>query len=381
MSLVNTKGVDISSSNGDINLAKVKNAGFKWVMIRCGFGDDIKSQDDKQFAANVKKAEKLGMPWGVYIYSYATSVKQAKSEVAHVKRLLKGKKPTLPVAFDMEDADGYKAKRGALKKPLITEICKTFLSGIKKAGYYPILYASKSWFGTYIDESVYKKYDVWVAQWNTSCTYKGKNLGMWQYGGEKNPVDGNSIPGVGVIDKDKMFKDYPTIIKSGGYNNWKKSSTNASTKPSTSKPATTPEIVYRVKSNGKWSKELKGPTKFKGSTITDIAMKVSRGSIWYQVHVKGGSWLSKVTGYNVRDKKFGYAGNGKEIDAIRGCYAVSDSDKKAKRAYSFKYRVKAKGNKEFFSPQYDNQTTKGQDGYAGVFGKAINGFCGEIIKK
>jgi hypothetical protein len=204
---------------------------------------------------------------------------------------------------------------------------------------------------------------------------------MWQYGGEKNPVDGNSIPGVGMIDKDKMFKDYPTIIKSGGYNNWKKSTTNASTKPSTSKPVAVPEIVYRVKSNGKWGKELKGPAKFKGSTITDIAMKVSRGSIWYQVHVKGGSWLPKVTGYNVRDKKSGYAGNGKEIDAVRGCYNVSDSDKKAKRAYSFKYKVKAKGNKEFFSPQYDNQTTKGQDGYAGVIGKVINGFCGEIIKK
>ena len=43
---------------------------------------------------------------------------------------------------------------------------------------------------------------------------------MWQYGGEQNFIDGNSIPGVGVIDKDRCYKDYPTIIKNGGYNNW-----------------------------------------------------------------------------------------------------------------------------------------------------------------
>lgn len=222
MSIVRTKGVDISYANGNIDLSKVKQAGYSWVMIKCGSGDNIASQDDSQFAANVKKAEKLGMPWGVYIYSYATSVQQAKSEVEHVKRLLKGKKPTLPVAFDMEDADGYKSRRGALKKSLITDICKTFLSGIKKAGYYPILYSSLSWFDTYIDKSVYSKYDLWVAQWNNSCSYKGGNLGMWQYGGEVNYRESNSIPGVGVIDKDLVFKDYPTIIKNGGYNNWTK---------------------------------------------------------------------------------------------------------------------------------------------------------------
>ena len=74
MGFVNSKGVDISYANGNIDLAKVKNAGYQWVMIRCGYGSDIPSQDDTQFAANVAKAEKLGMPWGVYLFSYACSV-------------------------------------------------------------------------------------------------------------------------------------------------------------------------------------------------------------------------------------------------------------------------------------------------------------------
>ena len=49
------KGVDISYANGNIDLAKVKNAGYEFVMIRCGYGSDIASQDDSQFAANVAK--------------------------------------------------------------------------------------------------------------------------------------------------------------------------------------------------------------------------------------------------------------------------------------------------------------------------------------
>lgn len=220
MNLINKKGVDTSEHNGNIDLAKVKKAGYKFVMIKLGNGDNIPEQDDPQFENTVKKAEKLKMPWGVYIYSYATSIEQAKSEAEHVKRLLKGKRPTLPIAFDMEDADGYKTNRGALNKGLITSICKTFLSEIEKAGYYPMLYCSRSWLDNYIDKCVYSKYDLWIAQWATYCSYSGGNLGMWQYGGEVNYLESNNIQGVGLIDKNKCFKNYPSIIKKGGYNGW-----------------------------------------------------------------------------------------------------------------------------------------------------------------
>ena len=117
MSLVNKKGVDISTWNGNINLQKVKDAGYKWVMIRCGYGSDIKSQDDNQFANNVEKAEKLGMPWGVYLFSYACSTSEAKSELAHIDRLLKEQKekgylPTLPIAIDIEPTNSVKNRGG-----------------------------------------------------------------------------------------------------------------------------------------------------------------------------------------------------------------------------------------------------------------------------
>ena len=222
-SLVNAKGVDISSLNGNIDINKVKSAGYTFAMIRCGYGDDLTSQDDSQFEANVKKCEAAGIPWGVYLYSYALNIEDAVSEARHVLRLLKGKKPTMPIAFDMEDADGYKRNHGMPSNKMLVDICKRFLAEMKRAGYYPMLYASLSWLNNQLNDStLLNTYDVWVAQWNSKCTYN-KPYGMWQYGGETNYIESNSIPGIGVIDKNKCYKDYPTIIKNGGYNGWKKS--------------------------------------------------------------------------------------------------------------------------------------------------------------
>ena len=219
----NAKGVDVSYANGNIDLGKVKAAGYGYIMIRCGYGSDLLTQDDAQFEANVRKAESLGLPWGVYLYSYATCKAEALSEVQHVKRLLKGKKPTMPIALDVEDS-AYYTRHGCFNKATITEVVRTFIEGIRKAGYYPMIYTGIYWLGEYIDKSVYMSCDLWIAQWNHTCQYTGDNLGMWQYGGEVNYLESNSISGVGVIDKDICYRDYPTIIKNGGYNGWAKGS-------------------------------------------------------------------------------------------------------------------------------------------------------------
>ena len=230
----NAKGVDVSYANGNIDLGKVKAAGYGYIMIRCGYGSDLLTQDDAQFEANVRKAESLGLPWGVYLYSYATCKSEALSEVQHVKRLLKGKKPTMPIALDVEDS-AYYTRRDCFNKATITEVVGTFIEGIRKAGYYPMIYTGIYWLGEYIDKSVYMSCDLWIAQWNSTCQYTGDNLGMWQYGGEVNYLESNSISGVGVIDKDICYRDYPTIIKQGGYNGW--------TKGSGGESASKPELI------------------------------------------------------------------------------------------------------------------------------------------
>ena len=110
-----------------------------------------------------------------------------------------------------------------------------------------------------------------------------------------------------------------------------------------------------------------------GHAITDIAIGVDRGTLWYQVHVKGGVWLPTVSGYNINDYNNGYAGNGQVIDAVR-VYYNTPADYAAQYGYQkAQYRVSPL-NGNYWPWQYDNETGAGQDGYAGAFGQAIDRF-------
>lgn len=126
-----------------------------------------------------------------------------------------------------------------------------------------------------------------------------------------------------------------------------------------------PDVFYCVRTGGRWLPTVKNLEDFagiKGKAITDIAIKVTSGSIKYRVHICGGGWLPYVTGFDIYNGKNGYAGNGKPIDAIEVIY---EGDK---TAY---YRVSPVG-KNYFDWQKDNQSVNGQDGYAGLFGKKID---------
>lgn len=214
-----TKGVDISEFNGNVDFSKLKAAGYTFVMIRLGFGSNLYSQDDSMFETNVKKAEAAGMPWGAYIYSYALNTTSAQSEVKHTLRLLKGKKPTLPIAFDLEE-DEYKDSHGMTNKAL-HDVTVTYMKGIAAAGYYPILYTGYDWLkGPLNTNDVVGTYDIWYAQWYTVMQYNTPRVGMWQYGGEVNYLESPYIKGLsGAFDKDFCFKNYPVLITAYGYNN------------------------------------------------------------------------------------------------------------------------------------------------------------------
>gem|GEM_PF-2126578 len=214
------KGVDISEFNGNVDFNKLKAAGYTFVMIRMGWGSNQYSQDDSMFEENVRKAEAAGMPWGAYLYSYALNTTAVQSEVKHTLRLLKGKKPTMPIAFDIED-DDYKYSMGMPSDKTLHDICLTYLRGIEAAGYYPILYTGYSWLtGALNKPDLTGTYDIWYAQWYTKMEYNTPRVGMWQYGGEVNYLESPYISGLsGPYDKDFCFKNYPVIITSYGYNN------------------------------------------------------------------------------------------------------------------------------------------------------------------
>lgn len=148
-------------------------------------------------------------------------------------------------------------------------------------------------------------------------------------------------------------------------------------------PKVIPSVWYRVRSGNRWSNEVKNILKeagTKGKPITDIAIKVEYGSCKYRVHIKNGNWLPWVTGYDINDSKNGYAGNGKEIDAIQiYYYTPKEWVNKHKYYLKIRYRVAPIG-KNFYDYQFDTETTKGQDGYAGSFGKKIDRFQAELVR-
>lgn len=139
-------------------------------------------------------------------------------------------------------------------------------------------------------------------------------------------------------------------------------------------------ITYAVKIEGgrilPAVKNLSDYAGIENKKITDIAIKVDKGSIKYQVHVLGGGWLPWVTGYNWKDHNNGYAGNGKVIDAVRVYYNTPSDLVKNGGYREAKYRVSRIGSTGYYDWQLDDvvNKSKGMDGYAGAFGKAIDKF-------
>ena len=219
-SFTRSKGVDISEFNGNVDMNQLKKQGYDFVIIRLGYGSDQTDQDDNMFETNVKKAEAAGLDWGAYIYSYALTVNEAKSEANHTLRMLRGKQPTMPIAFDWED-DNYKQRYGMPSNATVREIARTYVNTIYNAGYYPMIYTGYYWLkGAFDDDTLFEHCDIWLAQWSTKYDYHDRPLGMWQYGGETNYIESPTISGLsGIFDKNYSYKNYPMIIKAYGYNN------------------------------------------------------------------------------------------------------------------------------------------------------------------
>lgn len=229
------KGIDVSYANGVVDWDTVKNH-IDFAILRCGYGQDKTSQDDSQFQRNASECERLGIPFGVYLYSYADSVEKAASEAQHVLRLIKGHKLSYPVYYDLEDR-----VTAACSKETIAAIAKAFCDAIEAAGYWVGIYANLSWWNNKLTDKVFDKWVRWVAQYNSTCDYKG-TYGMWQY------TSSGSVPGInGRVDMDYCYDNYPEKILGG---------------VTTPKPETAPP-----------SKQTKTYTVQRGDTLSGIAVK------------------------------------------------------------------------------------------------------------
>lgn len=95
------KCLDVSTWQGEIDFKKVKSAGYNYVLIRAGYGDES-SQKDDYFERNYKNAKEAGLKIGVYWFSYSTSQSNSTLEAKACLSCLKGKELDMPVFYDIE---------------------------------------------------------------------------------------------------------------------------------------------------------------------------------------------------------------------------------------------------------------------------------------
>lgn len=183
------RGIDVSYHQGVIDWQAVKSAGVNFAIIRCGYGDDYRNQDDAQWLANVRGAQAAGIPFGVYLYSYAKGVnttnlsnpQSAQSEGEHALRCLReaGLEPddvALPVYYDMEDSSMGTDYAGMARR---------FCDVVGGAGYQTGIYACKNWWETKLTDSYFDNVTRWVAEYNSHIGLQysrfNKQNDIWQF--------------------------------------------------------------------------------------------------------------------------------------------------------------------------------------------------------
>ena len=163
---------------------------------------------DPQFERNYAECKRLGIPVGVYYYTYAVSRAGADAELALLRSALTGKTLDLPVVVDVEDN-----KLHSLGKQALTDLVAYELGEIQSWGVYAMLYTYLSFAESrlYMGGAALKPYDVWLAAYRKDKPVTAYPYGMWQY------TDKGSIPGVSTgVDLSLAYKDYAAIIQRAG---------------------------------------------------------------------------------------------------------------------------------------------------------------------
>ena len=205
-------GVDVSSWQGKIDWQKVKADGKTFAILRIG----TTKGKDTYFEENYKNAKAAGVNLGCYFYTYATTIDGAKKDAQMVLSWLEGKQLEYPVYYDMENS----AQLGSeITTAIRTDMCIAFLDMMSEKGWFAGTYANGNWFSNYLDKSrLGEKYELWLASWmNSGLPSKdySNEYGLWQY------TDSGKVNGISTaVDLDVAYKDYPTIMKNGGFNGY-----------------------------------------------------------------------------------------------------------------------------------------------------------------
>ncbi len=193
-----TIGIDVSKWQGDIDYKLVKDAGVEFVFIKLGGQNGIDGEYylDPKFERNIKGFQEVGIPVGLYFYSYANSIDKAKSDALWVIDQIKDYQIDLPIAFDWENWSKFNSFHVSFNT--LTKSAGMFIDTLKKHGYEGMLYSSKN----YLEQIWLKNdYPTWLAHYTNRTDYQGE-FKCWQR------TSSAKIPGITVntVDFDICYK-------------------------------------------------------------------------------------------------------------------------------------------------------------------------------
>lgn len=214
--------MDVSRWQGRINWDKVKASGLvSGVMLKAVSTNRKLSKRknglyiDPTFERNYAECKRVGLPVGVYYYTYATDKEMADAELSLLKTALTGKTFELPISVDVED---NKIKK--LSTQALTDLAAYALATVERWGFYAMLYTGLNFAQNhlYMTGAALKPYDVWLAAYRSKKPEPGWPFGLWQYT-IKGKIPGvvDAIPGkVSGVDLSVPYKDYTKIIAKKG---------------------------------------------------------------------------------------------------------------------------------------------------------------------
>ncbi|WP_251861292.1 GH25 family lysozyme [Clostridium sp. Marseille-Q2269] len=183
------KGIDVSEHQGKIDWKTVKNSGIQFAILRAGYG---KNNIDKQFINNANGCTNVGMPFGLYWFSYAYTEDMARQEAKYCVAQAKKYKLSYPICYDLEyDTVRYAQNNGVtITKSLATKMVNAFCQEVEKNGYFAMNYSNQDFLLNKFDSSLLKRYALWYAWYNPVLN---RECAIWQYSekGRVNGITGN----------------------------------------------------------------------------------------------------------------------------------------------------------------------------------------------
>ena len=194
-------GIDVSSHQKSIDWVAVKNSGVKFAMIQVGYrGYQTGAlMDDAYFEENIQGAIENGIDVGVYFFSQAVSVEEARAEADFVLERVRKYNLQLPIVFDLEEVSNATDRIENTTAQERTQAAVTFMNHIKNAGYQAMVYSSSQLFETVFEINYLHDYEFWVADYSYAPNFN-YHFNIWQY------TDAGSINGISTnVDMNIMF--------------------------------------------------------------------------------------------------------------------------------------------------------------------------------